>query len=204
MKKNTILFSILFASTVAAAADVAPTADTSVTGVYYHAGKAVKGTFAFPGEMYGNTYFPASQLGGKFKNEQGTEEKIDFEKIDSVLIGDILFKKSAWSNKSVMSMSEDDLRLARVVYEGGKVTAFYAYGYDKKEKVFTKNLIVKKANSDDYVNTSSMKFSLTLKKQLAKLYEDCPEVSKKASEKAYGMSDAAVIAATKEYDATCK
>lgn len=202
MKMKLLICLSLFSSV--AFARTGPNADTTVQGTYFKDGQAVKGNFTLPAEYFTNVWFPARVLGEKFVSETGKAENIDFEKIDSVFIGGIQYKKSPWSNKSIMSMSEDDLSLARVAYEGTRVYAFYTYSYDKKEKTYGRKLIIKKANSEEFVNASNPKFVLLLKKQLAKLFEDCETVSKKAEEKAYGLGDQAVLAAVREYDSACK
>jgi hypothetical protein len=205
MKLRLSISAIAIALSISASAgDSFLPGDSTVQGTAYSQGKEIKGSFSVNTADYANWYAPAQRFSDRFTNETGQAEKLDLEKLDSLKIGDLVYIKSPWKIKGVLSMSEDDIPMSRIAYRGPKVLSFIAFGYDRKDKVYTTYVIVKKANDDDYVNTSNAKFSLMFKKQLAKLFSDCEYVAKKAEAKEYKNTDAGLTAACRDYDEQCK
>lgn len=203
--KKPVSLATLFSLLITSAFAIDPSApDTTAQCSYFMAGKEIKGTVKMYKEDYHRNALAAETLFVSFTKEDGKDEKIDFAKVDSLLVGDLFYAKTRYSDRSITSMSKDDLNLARIIYKGSKASAYYHFAYDSKEKSYYSTLIVDKVAEKKPSATGGGMWMIAFKKQLAKLFNDCETVSKKAMEKAYGTGDEAIINATKDYDLNCQ
>lgn len=178
--------------------------DTTAQCSYFIAGQETKGTVKLFKEDYHMISSVAQAIIVSFTKEDGKEEKIDYTKVDSMRIGDLFYAKTRYYNRGISSMSTDDLDLAKILYRGQKASVYYHFSYDKKEKSYYRVLVVDKVAEKRPTATGGSLWMIAFKKQLAKLFNDCETVSKKAMEKAYGTGDDAIINATKDYDLNCQ
>ncbi|HEY8402111.1 MAG TPA: hypothetical protein VIK89_12655, partial [Cytophagaceae bacterium] len=97
-----------------------------------------------------------------------------------------------------------ETQLLLVAYESNKIKVYKSYYKLKNSDTYTTDIYYKRPDEEVATNTTTVAFTVAYKKQLAKYFENCAEINKKALAGDYTDSPEMRIAAAVDYSNSCK